>query len=217
MNTIKYTIGNIQCGDDIITMLVNNGGNNSKLLGGLSEEHLYYIEPETNDIKSTPIDSDLAIILKKCGEYLPTPVIKIPCVRLYDKWYVDENYGAEVIEKDAHFIVMGGLSFYCRYKEMKQWLNDATRVSGQELLRLPNRKQASLIAKHLDEINDVLVSYGGFPVHGSLVTSELYNDDMSTDKLIWQHHLEDNVACCVDISHQWQFRPIIDLNETPEI
>ena len=217
MNTIKYTIGKIQCGDDIITMLVNNGANNSELLGGLSKDHFFYIEPETNNIKSTPINSDLANILKNCGEYLPTPVVIIPCVRLYDKWYVNENYGVEVIEKDAHFIVMGGLSFYCRYKEMKQWLNDATRVAGQELLRLPNRKQASLIAKHLDEINDVLVSYGGFPVHGSIITSELYSDDMSTNKLIWQHHLEDNVACCVDISHQWQFRTIIDLNETPEI
>lgn len=86
------------------------------------------------------------------------------------KWNVDK-FGIEIKTDDEHFVISAKPSMVMSWEDSMRFYKDDTTW------KLPTIKQTKLVAKNIDEINNIIEENNGYPLFGFLWTCETTGKD----------------------------------------
>ena len=84
------------------------------------------------------------------------------------KWNAD-LFGVEIQTEDEHFIIEASPSKIMTWFEAARYYTDSHRIPTWQL---PATKQMQIVAKYIDEVNDLIKENGGYELRGWFWTAD---------------------------------------------
>lgn len=84
------------------------------------------------------------------------------------KWNAD-LFGVEIQTEDEHFIIEASPSKIMTWFEAVRYYTDSHRIPTRQL---PTTKQMQIVAKYIDEVNDLIKENGGYELRGLFWTAD---------------------------------------------